>query len=127
MAESYFNFYLSNYHIKVSSAGINALVGYPADETAHAIMQKNGFDISHHRARQLTETQIKSADLVLVMSKSQLNSIVSQYTCAKGKTFLLGYWQNFEIEDPYKKTISAFEIVYQKIELAWQDWKTRIL
>ena len=129
MAEGFFTHQLTKIQspITVSSAGISALVEHPADESALAVMNKNSIDLSSHRARQLSETIVKKADLILVMTHSHLKTIAGQYLSAKGKTFLLGCWQRFEINDPYQLNTAAFEKVYQQIELAWQDWKSRIL
>ena len=37
--------------VTVGSAGLGALVGYPADDHAIALMQERGLDISDHRGR----------------------------------------------------------------------------
>jgi protein-tyrosine phosphatase len=59
--------------LEVSSAGIHAMVGYPADDKAiHSMMQQHiCTDISSHIAKQLNESMLKQADLVLVMTASQ--------------------------------------------------------
>ena len=129
MAEGFFSHQLHNAcsSITTHSAGLAAVVDYPAESRANAIMQKHGIDISKHRARQVDNELVRQAELILVMTKRQLNVLERQFVFAKGKSFLLGYWQDFEIEDPLGQTIDAFEKVYQQIELAWHDWKTRIL
>ncbi len=129
MAEGFIAHQLSSIHpsAMVSSAGLAAVVDYPAEPKAHAIMQKHGIDISRHRARQLTLELVQQAELILVMTRRQLIALGQQFLFAKEKVFLLGHWQNFEIRDPLGKTLSEFENVYQHIQFAWQDWKTRIL
>lgn len=129
MAEGYFARELSklNSPIVVSSAGLTALSGYPAEQSAKNVMLQQGIDISTHHARQLTEQIVRKNDLILVMSKSQLQMLTQQFISAKGKTFLLGQWSQFEIEDPYTQPEDAFLKTFQKIETAWQEWKTRIL
>ncbi len=52
--------------------------------------------------------------------------LTQQFVTAREKTFLLGYWSRFEVHDPYQQSDEAFENVYEKIKIAWQDWKTRI-
>ena len=128
MAEGFFQHHLKNHHspVTVTSAGISALVDHPADSDAHLVMQSHGIDLSHHRARQITEPLAREADLILVMTQAQYTLLTRQFLFTKGKTFLLGQWQNFEIQDPYKQPYEAFEKVYLQISLAWQDWKTRI-
>ena len=129
MAEGYFAHQLNHLQssINVSSAGITALTDSPADPNARNIMQQRGIDISNHQGRQLTENLVRKTDLILVMTHSHLNVLTRQFMTAKGKTFLIGHWQDFEVKDPYTQPSEAFEKVYQQIELAWQDWNTRIL
>lgn len=129
MAEGFFSYQLKNHRspIRVSSAGISALVNYPAEPTAQIVMKKNGIDISSHRARLLTIDLIRQTDLIFVMTDSQRVILERQFLTAKGKTYLLGHWRNFEIKDPLNQPIDAFEKVYQQIDMAWHDWKTRIV
>jgi protein-tyrosine phosphatase len=128
MAEGFFHHQLKDRHpsLTVTSAGISALVDYPADLHAQAVMKHHGIDISGHRARQLTETLVREANLILVMTSVHHAMLTRQFLSAKGKTFLMGKWQNAEVPDPFKQPYEAFEKVYQQIELAWQDWKLRI-
>ena len=129
MAEGYFAKQFNDLKLStlVSSAGLAALINQPADDHAQKIMVQHGVSLSSHRARQLTNNLVRKNDLILVMSYSQLQQLTSQFITAKGKTFLLGHWNQIEIEDPYTKPAEAFLKVYQKIESAWQKWKTRIL
>ena len=128
MAEGFFHHQLKDKQpaLTITSAGISALINHPADPHALSVMQDHGIDITKHRGRQLTDTHVREADLILVMTHSHHSFLIRQFLSAKGKTFLLGRWQNFEIADPFKQTYEAFEKNYQQISLAWQDWKTRI-
>lgn len=58
--------------IDVSSAGTNALQGYPAQDHAVEAMSRIGVDIRGHRARQLTRQMACGADLILAMEMSHL-------------------------------------------------------
>lgn len=129
MAEGFFKSQLATHNstISISSAGISALIGYPAETQAQSTMSTHGIDISQHRARQLTDNMVRESDLIFVMSLSQLNHITRQFWAAKGKIFLIGHWQKFEIEDPYQQSDIYFEKVFQQLGFAWQDWKSRIL
>jgi len=57
--------------IKVSSAGLDALVGYGADPIAVEIMAEQGIDIQSHRARMLTDNLVRQSELILVMDNAQ--------------------------------------------------------
>jgi protein-tyrosine phosphatase len=128
MAEGFFAQQLKNNfsNVRISSAGTHALSGHSAFKDALDVMKQHGIDLSHHRARQINDEIVRQSELILVMSKSHLDAITRQFLSAKGKTFLLGHWHQFEIEDPYTKPYEAFKKVYQQIELAWQEWKVRI-
>ncbi len=70
--------------ITVSSAGIGALVGFPAAEHAVELMQESGLDISDHRARQLVRDLIAAADVILVMESGYKRAIDSIDSTARG-------------------------------------------
>jgi len=54
--------------VTVVSAGIAAYPGQPATPEAVAALEKQGIDLSGHRARLLTPQMIKEADLILTMT-----------------------------------------------------------
>jgi protein-tyrosine phosphatase len=109
--------------IKVSSAGLTALVGKGAEATATNIALTNNIDMSDHKGRQLSSTLIAENDLILVMEERHLSDLLSQYPQARGKTFLLGKWiDDKEVPDPYRKSQEAFEHVYQLIDQACSAW-----
>jgi low molecular weight protein-tyrosine phosphatase len=130
MAEGYFVNQLGqsgSSQIIVTSAGIRAQLNRPAEPDAQSTMKKHGIEISAHRGRQLTEDLAKQSDLILVMTQNHLDLLTQQFPMAKGKTWLLGHWDNFEIADPYSEPHEAFETVFQLVVRAWPAWKTRIL
>ena len=109
--------------IKVSSAGLTALVGKSAEATASKITLSNNIDMSGHKGRQLSSALIAENDLILVMEQRHLTDLLRQYPQARGKTFLLGKWLNdTEISDPYRQSHEAFEHVYQLIDKACSAW-----
>lgn len=109
-------------NIGVSSAGLAALVGYPADKLAIDVAHARGFDLSMHRARQVTPELLREADLILVMEDGQKAALEGAIPTLRGKVFRLGHWQNVEIGDPYRRGREAFEIALQAIELSCKDW-----
>lgn len=117
-----------NLDIKVSSAGLGALVGHPIDKTAKDILEEHGINGSDaHKARQLTREMLSNNDIILVMEESHINSIVDMAPYVKGKVFLLGKWINDkEIQDPYKRSKEVFEIVFNFIFKASESWIQKI-
>lgn len=115
---------LKGKNITVSSAGLTALAGKPADATAQQIAAQNGINMSAHQGRQLNTQLVANNSVILVMEQRHLTDLCNRYPQARGKIFLLGKWQNEqEIPDPYRQSPEAFEHVYKLIESACSAWQ----
>ena len=112
--------------ITVSSAGVGALVGYPADEHAVSLMKERGLDLSGHEARQLTPQLVSENDLILVLEAGHKRVIDANEPAARGKVYRLGEWQDQEIPDPYRKPRAAFEDALALIEEGCKSWAEKI-
>ncbi|MDP9894164.1 protein-tyrosine phosphatase [Variovorax boronicumulans] len=113
-------------NIKVSSAGVGALVGQPADALARELMAKRGLDIESHRARQLTSRMCQEADLILVMDEEQRLHINEKHPLTRGKLFRLGEVARVDIPDPYRLGQPAFERALKLIDDGASAWVERI-
>src|SRR3546814_20536419 len=69
----------------VSSAGLAALVGHPADNTAQEIANQDGLDLSAHRARQIKQTMFNAADPILVMESDTQRELAARYPLTRGQ------------------------------------------
>ncbi|CAH0440038.1 low molecular weight protein-tyrosine-phosphatase [Ralstonia pseudosolanacearum] len=112
--------------VSVISAGIGALSGYPADPSAVEVMAHHGIDISEHRAQQLTGSLVSRADLILVMDGAQKQEIQSRHPAKTGSVFRLGEMEQFDIADPYRKQVTAFEEALEMIQRGVDAWVPRI-
>ena len=110
----------------VESAGLGALVGYPAAEHSVTLMEELGLDISDHRARQLHPEMVGGADLVLVMESSHKRAIDEADAAARGKVYRLGQWQDKDIDDPYKRPFEAYKEALEAIREGVESWVERI-
>ncbi|WP_151869704.1 low molecular weight protein-tyrosine-phosphatase [Acinetobacter sp. TUM15509] len=121
-------YYLKTQHpaLSISSAGIAALVGKPADAKAIYCMDQVNIDIRAHVARQLNTELIKQNDLILVMSNNQQKHIEQTWSFAKGKVFRLGHWQEKNVPDPYQHDQAFFDQTCHNIQSYVQDWRTRL-
>ncbi|MDZ7277946.1 protein tyrosine phosphatase [Pantoea eucrina] len=109
--------------IHVASAGLSALQGHAADQTATDVAAERGLSLAGHQAQQLTAPMCREYDLILVMEKRHIEQVNRIDPAARGKTMLLGHWLGQqEIADPYKKSREAFEEVYGLLENATQKW-----
>ncbi|MDB5729345.1 MAG: ptp [Noviherbaspirillum sp.] len=100
----------------VQSAGIQALVGHPADPFSVQIMQEHGIDISAHRARNISTQLVNDADLILTMDLDQKKYVESNYISSRGKVFRLGEARKLDIADPYREGIESFREAHRLID-----------
>ncbi|AMP06368.1 low molecular weight phosphotyrosine protein phosphatase [Collimonas pratensis] len=111
----------------IRSAGIDALVGYPADPHSIQIMQEQGIDISGHRAQRLTDRMVREADLILTMDTEQKRYIEKNYPAAKGKVLRSGEFGDFDIPDPYQQDMSSFRQTYRLISQGMAELARKIV
>jgi len=124
MGEALFSDKLSKKSIftQVHSAGIGALVDYPADALAQELMLKRGLDISNHRARQVTNQILFDADIIFTMSTGQQEQIEGSLPSIRGRVHRLGQWGGYDIPDPFQRPREAFEQALLLIEQGVEDW-----
>jgi protein-tyrosine phosphatase len=109
--------------VQIGSAGLAALAGKPIDPQALDVLVSHGLDGSAHRSRQIDDGLIRHADLILAMEQAHVDAITRRAPHVRGRTFLLGKWQNDRpIPDPYRQQRAAFEHVYRLIDGAVADW-----
>jgi len=113
-------------HLDISSAGIGALVGKPADPNASEVLKIRGVDVSAHRAQQITGILCRWADLILVMETAHKARIEHLYPFSRGKVFRLGQYDNCEVFDPFGHSFERFEECYSLIEPAVEKWVSRV-
>lgn len=128
VAEAFFRQQLPK--CQVSSAGLGALVGKPVSSFARQLAEADGLDVTHHQARQLSDTMIQNADLILVMTEGQRRAVGQQAPQALGKILLLGRWldggEGQDIPDPYRKTKEVFEHVHSLLKDATHLWAEKL-
>ena len=114
-------------HLSVSSAGIGALVGKPADATASEVAALQGVSLDGHVARQFTAALGQAADLILVMEPGHKAQIARETPQLSGKTMLLDHWSGSKgIADPYKKSSECHKLVFDQIETAAKAWAVKL-
>ncbi|CAN7557658.1 low molecular weight protein-tyrosine-phosphatase [Paraburkholderia terricola] len=108
--------------LHVSSAGLNALIGNKADSLARSVVTERGLCLDAHVARQLSWSMVKAADMILVMSTEQKKRVEDTYRFATGRTYRVGHFQQFDVDDPYQKSKAEFEEAFVSIEAGLQRW-----
>lgn len=112
--------------LAIASAGLSALVDYPADPAAVKLMSREGLDISAHRARQLDPAVFNEYELMLAMTQEQVNWVIHAWPETRGRIFRWGQWQGFDIADPYRQGTAAFERVLADLKRGLPDWVSRL-
>lgn len=113
--------------LTVTSAGLGALVGHSADETAAEVALAHGVSLEGHKARQFTAELGATQDLILVMEPGHRQEIGRLAPQLLGKTMLLDHWTGGRaIEDPYRASQEFHELTFDKIEAAGEAWAQRL-
>lgn len=111
----------------ITSAGVGALVGKPADKMAAEVALDYGVNLDGHIAQQLTSELCRDYDLILVMEKGHIEAVTKLAPEARGKTMLFGQWiGQKDIPDPYRQSREAFEHAYSLIDVAANAWAKKI-
>jgi protein-tyrosine phosphatase len=122
-AEYMFRHRLSSASTSIQSAGLGAMVGQRMDPAALEILGENGIEGEAHRARQVTSSMLRDADLVLAMEQEHVSRLMRMVPEASGKMMLLDRWERRgDIPDPYRLGREVFEHVYQRIDRAVEGW-----
>ncbi len=111
---------------QVSSAGLFAMEGYPADAHALELLAERGIDISSHRARALTQELCDQSDVILVMDCQQKQELASRHPTTRGKLYRLGDPEGFDVFDPYRLDRIEFERCLALIEKGVEVWRNRM-
>ena len=75
--------------VEVDSAGIRARVGEPIAPRMASLLQSRGLDNGPFSARQLTPAMIRSATVIITMSRAQRSAVVRAVPDAVRRTFTL--------------------------------------
>ena len=93
----------------IGSAGVWTRDGLPPLKEAVDFAAAHGFDLSSVRSREINAHLVAEADLILVMTQSQKESIECDFPAARGKTSLLSDAAKGEVYDIPDPVTSANE------------------
>ncbi len=114
-------------NINVSSAGTSAYEGENANEKAIEVLRSLGIDIGNHRSRQITNSIIENAHLILTMTNNHKISILKYAPKASKKVFTLKEFvnilneealdgNNLDIHDPFGMNYNVYEQIMEEIK-----------
>lgn len=108
--------------VAVSSAGVRACVGLPADPLSIQLMAARGIDISAHRGSQLLPKRVDEDTQLLVMSADQTQWIRRQRGRLGAQVACLGAFTGGDIDDPVGGTRAQFARALAEIEAGVEAW-----
>jgi len=123
MAEAVFNNVCSvnNFQHSAFSRGTSVFFAQPINPKSREALASNGICLNEHLAQQITENDIKSADLILTMSSSHKMELKSKFSFAKDKIFTLcekAYGRDCDINDPFGQGQDVYNNCYSEISEA---------
>ena len=75
--------------VAVTSAGVRAMVGDPIHPEMVALLERSGIPSDGFAARQVAPTEVRSADLVLALTRQHRAQLVQQTPAALRRSFTL--------------------------------------
>ncbi|WP_372884221.1 low molecular weight phosphotyrosine protein phosphatase [Shimia sp.] len=113
--------------LNVSSAGIGALVGKPADETASQVAAEHGISLDGHSARQASAEILTGAELILVMESGHKAAIAQIAPQVSGRVMLADHWIGGKgVADPYRHSKEFHQLVFTQLDSAMDAWAQRL-
>jgi protein-tyrosine phosphatase len=112
--------------IDVDSVGISAYDGSQASPNSIEAMKKIKIDISKHKASQLHRDLVDESDLILTLSQSHKEFILSNYPQAGDKVFTLlkyAYGEEKDVADPFGRNLAYYEKTRDEIYEAIMQFK----
>ncbi len=100
--------------VQVVSAGLGALDGSIATDTAIEVMTELGIDISSHVSQPLNSDLVRQADFIFTMTRQQQDMIQALYPAAAEKTFLVREFEESvaaetkDIADPIGQSVEVY-------------------
>ncbi|HUI06413.1 MAG TPA: ribose 5-phosphate isomerase B [Verrucomicrobiae bacterium] len=100
--------------VQVISAGLGALEGLKATDSAIEVMAELGIDLSSHASQSLNSDLVRQADFIFTMTRQQQDTIQTLYPSAAEKTFLVREFEetrtteNKDIADPIGQSTDVY-------------------
>jgi protein-tyrosine phosphatase len=76
-------------HVVVASGGLLGIEGAPAAPFSIEIARETGLDLTRHRSRGITLSDVKTSDLILAMTLTHLETLERRFPPTHGKQLLL--------------------------------------
>ncbi|WP_275692923.1 low molecular weight phosphotyrosine protein phosphatase [Burkholderia sp. Ax-1719] len=108
--------------IRVTSAGFAVETGRLAAPFSVDAIKEWGIDISGHKATRITRNLVRDADLILTMSRKQVEDLHRMFPFSHGRVFRIGHFLDADIEDPVDCDFEKFRACRDLLEGAIARW-----
>lgn len=103
--------------VNVFSAGTGVYVRIGASYETVEVLKKEGIDATSHRSQPITQTMLKKADLIFVMTQLHKRQVLEMCPSVEKRVYLLkefvhkgeGVGVNLDIPDPIGKPKEVYE------------------
>jgi protein-tyrosine phosphatase len=103
-------------HVVVESAGTLGIVGEPASPEAIEAMAELGVDLRSHRSRALRAVDLKTSEIVIVMTRDHLDELAYRYRDGSDERLLLRAFEHgpridldaADLEDPIGRELGFY-------------------
>jgi protein-tyrosine-phosphatase/predicted ATP-grasp superfamily ATP-dependent carboligase len=95
-----------------------------------ALASEFGVDLSDHHSRAISESDVRSADAIFIMDRTNFAALVSQFPWATAKAYFLGLFADddrIEIDDPLNLNPEEARLSYQQLVMSLDGLLKRIL
>lgn len=113
----------------VASRGTFALDGRPASHFSVAVLADHGIDLTDHVAATITPDEVRTSDLILVMTEEHRRSVFHLAPQYLYKVLLLSELsgEHFDVADPYTQPREMYERTYETIQWCIDNgWETLV-
>lgn len=111
--------------VNVLSAGVAASGGSSASRESIEVMALEDLDLSLHESQPVTELLVRSADLILTMTQSHRNALVSYWPEAAARTFVISDGQE-DVSDPIGGPLEMYQQCASQIDRYVQKWVEKL-
>ncbi|MCH7726516.1 MAG: threonylcarbamoyl-AMP synthase [Planctomycetes bacterium] len=107
--------------VMINSAGIAAMTGGRASPESVEVMNERDLDLKNHHSQPLTDSLVRFADMMLTMTRSHREAILSEWPEAASRTALLSH-DGTDVADPIGGGVEFYRRCAKQIETQLDEW-----
>lgn len=113
---------------RISTAGLRALPGYPADPVMQELALERGYDLSAHRSQPVLPVMLGQQDLVLAMEDRQVQALLAENPMLTGRVrrFAEPLPGLAEVPDPTGRARPDYQSCLVTVEQLAGLWQARL-